>query len=290
MNLGYLILYFLLAIGLFLLLNYFNKIEKENSMISAIVPIIYIILLAEIFHSFQNPRIVENLYFVIIFELLIRIYYVKVILGRENLVSMKEYMAVYLISVIGGYVTNVSFLSKVDSVFPAPEEMRTGIWFFIILFLYFTFKKHIHITVKEQKSNFDSKKEEYSLIQYVKLKTKYRKIIKLKDKDLSPLFYSIMVYENYKRPSFYRKLDKIVYRFTGREMKMGIMQISSREELEDVDSIKVACKKFDKIILELGKVAKKNRVVSILNEYYTKEEDISNVLKIYEAIIAFDEK
>jgi len=290
MNFGHLILYFLFAIILFCLLNYLNKLEKDNGMISAIIPIIYIVFLAELFLSLNNFLIVDNLYLIIVFELLIRIYYVKVILSRDNLISMKDYTAIYFISIVGGYIINNSFLSKVTSVFPTANEMRPGIWLLIILFLYFTFKKHIHFNTKEQKSNFDTKKIEYALIQYVKLKTKYHKNIKLKEKDLNSLFYSIMIYENYRRPLFYRKLDRIIYRFTGREMKMGIMQISSREELEDIDSIKIACKNFDKIILELGKVSKKNRVNSILNEYYTNEDDIENVLKIHNAIVDFDEK
>ena len=287
MQLGTIILYFILGISLFFILNYFENQEKENNAIHAILPIIYIIILAGIFSNIGYSNINNNLFIVVIFELIIRLYYVKSILKREDLINNKFYIQIYSVAIIGSYFINQIFISKVDNIFPTPSEMRMGIWFLIVIFLYMIFKNHIHVEVKEEKSTFISKKKEYSLVQYARLKNQYYKEIKLKNKELVPLFYAIMIYENYKRPVFYRKIDRIIYRFTGKETKMGIMQISSRSEISDYESIKLAVKKINQIDSSIK--TSKQRVKDVLVEYYQNENNYtSDILDIYNEIITFD--
>ena len=99
----------------------------------------------------------------------------------------------------------------------------------------------------------------------------------------------MMIYANYQRPSFYRKLDRIVYRFTGKETKMGIMQIPSRVEIQDRESIRLATQKLDKIIEKEAKGKKKN-VLPILDVYYEDKAIALEIQEIYQEIIAFEEK
>lgn len=287
MQLGNIVLYFILGLALFFILNYFDSQEKENNIIHAILPIIYIIILAGIFSDIGYKAINQGLFIVVIFELLIRLYYVKSILKREDLVDNKFYFQIYGVAILGSYFINQVFISKVDSVFPTPSEMRMGIWLLIIVFLYMVFKKHIHIEVNREKTSFISKRKEYVLVQYARLKNQYYKEIKLKNKELVPLFYAIMIYENYKRPYFYRKIDRLIYRFTGKETKMGIMQISSHSELSDYESIKLAIKKVNQIDNNI-KISKQ-RVKDVLSEYYDDNSNcISDILDIYKEIINFD--
>lgn len=287
MNLGSIIIYFILGLALFFILNYFDNTEKENNTIHAILPIIYIIILAGIFSSINYQYINNNLFIVVLFELLIRLYYMKSILKRENLINNKFYFQIYSVTIIGSYFINQVFISKVDNVFPTASEMRMGIWFLIIIFLYIVFKNHVHVEVKEQKSTFISKKREYAIVQYARLKNQYHKEIKIKNKELVPLVYAIMIYENYKRPSFYRKIDRIIYRFTGKETKMGIMQIPSRSELTDYESIKLAIKKITQIDSTFK--ASKIKVKEILTEYYQDNSNyILDIQDIYNEIVEFD--
>lgn len=287
MQLGTIIIYFILGLALFFILNYFDQKEKENNSIHAILPIIYIIILAGIFSSIGHYTLNDNLFLIIIFELLIRMYYVKAILKREDLCNYGFYFQVYGLSIIGGYFLNRIFISQVDTVFPNASEMRMGIWLLIIIFLYTIFKNNVHIEITEQKSTFISKKKEYVLVQYARLKNQYYKDIKLKNKDLIHLFYAIMIYENYKRPVFYRKIDRIIYRFTGKETKMGIMQIPMRSEISDLESIKLACKKINSIEVDIKNT--KSKYKEILASYYEDENVINDVLDIYEAIVSFDQ-
>lgn len=281
--------YLVSALVLFFILNYFDKAEKENNVIHVVIPVIYEVLLAGFFTSIGLNRLNDNLFMVVIIELLIRLCYVKNILRREDLLNTTYYVQIYGISIFFCYLVNSNFISEVNSVFPSAEEMRVGVWLLIILFIYFVLKKHVHFQYKEQQSTFASRKQEYILVQYTRFKNQYQKSIKLKEKELFPLVYAMMIYENYRRPAFFRKIDLILYRFTGSEKKLGIMQISTRSEINDLDSIKMSVKRIEKIVEKIGKKSKKNIISNILEEYYSHENYIKNIQDIYEKIIEFDE-
>lgn len=289
MNIAIIFIYLVAAIVLFFILNYFDKAEHENNLIHAIIPIVYEIIIAGLLTNSSLSNIKENLYWIIIFELVIRLYYVKSILRRDDLVNTSFYLQIYGISIVGCYLVDQYFISQVSSVFPTAEEMRVGIWLLIILFLYFVVKKHIHIQYKEQVSTVGKRKQEYIVVQYTRFKNLYHKEIKLKEKNLYPVFYAMMIYENYKRPSMFRKIDRLLYRFTGKEKKQGIMQILSQSEIDDKASIKLAAKKIEKAYLDTSKKAKKIDVGGVLNSYYEEESTVEQVLGIYQKIIEFDE-
>ncbi len=287
MQLSTIIIYFILSLALFFILNYFDSREKENNMIHAILPIVYILILAGIFSATDNLKLNDNIFMIVIMELLIRIYYIKSILKQEILMNTKFYVQIYMVAILGSYFLNLIFISKVDIIFPSASEMRMGIWFLVVLFIYLLFKNYLNIQVTEQKSTFISKKKQYAIIQYARLKSEYYRDIKLKNKDLIPLFYAMLVYENYKRPALYRKLDRIIYRFTGAETKMGIMQIKSRSEISDLESIKLAQKKLTQLDNSIS--ATKNKNKEILIEYYGEDNEyVTDILDIYNEIILFD--
>ena len=62
--------YLLLSLLLFFILNYFKKFENKVPSVMIIIPVIYIFLISEL------PGISKDfIYFVIVFEFLLRIYY-----------------------------------------------------------------------------------------------------------------------------------------------------------------------------------------------------------------------
>lgn len=280
--------YLIFAVILFFILNYFDRAEKENNLIHAVIPIVYEIILAGIFTNETSYSLNQNLFLIVIFELIIRLYYVKNILKREDLMNSSFYFQIYGISIVGCYLANRYFISEVASVFPTAEEMKVGIWLLIILFFYLTAKKHIHIQYKEQVSIFGERKQEYILVQYARFKNMYQRDIKVKNKSILPVLYAMMIYENYKRPIFFRKFDAITYRFTGKGRKMGIMQISSPTEIDDKMSIKMAIRELEQIEKELPKKTKKVPVEDLLSGYYEDDKIINQVLEIYQKIIEFD--
>lgn len=283
------LIYFISAFILFFCLNYFDRAEKENNLIHAVIPIVYELLLAGFFTKLGWSNMNEALFLVVVLELMIRLIYIKSILKREDLMNTSFYVQIYGISILGCYLVNSYFISEVASVFPTAEEMRVGIWLLVFLFLYFVVKKHIHIQYKEQASTFGERKQEYIVIQYTRFKNIYQKEIRLKNKELYSVVYAIMIYENYRRPAFFRKIDTIFYRFTGKQKKFGIMQILSEREIDDIASIKLAVKRIEKIVSELPKKSKKLNVEKLLSVYYEDEYKENQVLEVYQKIMEFNE-
>lgn len=117
-------------------------------------------------------------------------------------------------------------------------------------------------------------------MQYAKFKTKYYKEVKTKKKELIPLIYSIMIYENYQKPRLIRKLEK--YKLFNKQSKYGIMQVNSNKYIDDSSSIKLAIKKLEQLSND------KNDIKEIVSSYYKSYK--KEIIFIYKEIINFDKK
>lgn len=96
-----------------------------------------------------------------------------------------------------------------------------------------------------------------------------------------------MIYENYKRPSFFRQIDYFRYQFDHVPRKQGIMQIDSKKIVSDVESISLVEKKLEK--LQAKKKTKKAvvEVENLLKGLGKKKDEISQIEKIYQCIMDF---
>ena len=251
-----------------------------------IIPVIYIILISGI--SFVDTSCI---YLVILMEMFIRIYYTKIILNQEELMNTNYYIQNYGLAIILAFIVTRCFIIKVDSIFPTASEWRMGIWFLIILFLYKTLNGVVTFKLEKQEQLNFKMKEEMIIVRYAKLKNSYSHLIKSKNKDFNSLIYAIMIFKDYHRSNFLRSVDKIRFRFTGKTMKMGIMQVETNKEISDEDSIKIVIKDLNKIEKELStnkKIKKQDLYQELLREYGFN--NIDDVLNIYKTIKDFDNK
>lgn len=276
--------YLLLSLLLFFILNYFKKFENKVPSVMIIIPVIYIFLISEL------PGISKDfIYFVIVFEFLLRIYYEKVILAKDERIDINYYIQNYGISFIISYILTECFIRKVDTVFLSLEDTKFGIWFLIVLFLYKVFNGEITIKLETNKNISTKLKEETIVVRYAKFKNQYSSLVKNKDKDFSLLIYAIMIYESSNRSKFLRGVDKIIYRFTGKVSKMGIMQVESNKELTDEESIKQVIKEINKLEKD-NKSKKKLSYHDILNMYYLDQNKVDNILEIHNVLKDFEKK
>ena len=286
MDLLQIILYLGFAIILFFILNYFQKFEDKTPSIMIIIPVIYIILISGI--SFVDTSCI---YLVILMEMFIRIYYTKIILNQEELMNTNYYIQNYGLAIILAFIVTRCFIIKVDSIFPTASECRMGIWFLIILFLYKTLNGVVTFKLEKQEQLNFKMKEEMIIVRYAKLKNSYSHLIKSKNKDFNSLIYAIMIFKDYHRSNFLRSVDKIRFRFTGKTMKMGIMQVETNKEISDEESIKIVIKDLNKIEKELStnkKIKKQDLYQELLREYGFN--NIDDVFNIYKTIKDFDNK
>lgn len=288
MNLLQIAYYFILAIILFFILNYFKKLEDKNPSVMILIPVIYILLVSSM------PGIYKDLvYFIILIEMLIRIYYTKIVLNQEELINRDYYIQNYGVAFILGYIITEAFILKVDTVLPTPEEIRIGIWFLVILFLYKVLNGSISIKLEKQEALNFKMKEEAIVVRFARFKNQYFSLIKAKDKNFNLLVYAMMIYENYHRSNFLRNIDRVIYRFTGKITKMGIMQVESNKEMTDEDSIKFVLKELARIEKSLTtdkKTKKQNLYKEMLIEYYKDENKVNEILYIYDTLKTFDNK
>ncbi len=271
------------TIPLFCILEYFDK-KKITTIQKVLIPTIYIIILSGFCNEIKN-----NIYLIVIFEVLLHNFYTNRIVNKELLVNKKEYFINSLICIFISIFMYQYYISKVDSIFPLANEIRPLLWFLIIIFIYNLFKDNFVKNTSVKKSNFIDRKREYVVVTYAKLKNKYYKSVKSKELFINRFTYSVMIYENYKNPYFYRKFSNFMNRFVNKEMKYGIMQVESDKEITDERSIKLYINKIEKDYSKLGtKLSDEEKINSLLSD--KTSEYIKDVFDIYNEINEFENR
>ena len=152
-------------------------------------------------------------------------------------------------------------------------------------------KENIKVDITKDKSTFIEKKQEYTVVSYARFKNLYKDIIETEHRELIPAIYAIMIYENYRRPLFFRKLDKLKFHLKPKTMKMGIMQVQSKKEIDDEKSIELVTKALEKYLLKQQSTKKisNDNIKDLIKTYYGKE-DSRDIIDIYNKIIEFNKE
>lgn len=286
MNVFVILIQLLFTIPLFCIIEYFNK--KDISVIQKILmPVVYMIILAGLCNEIK-----ANIYLVVIFEVILHDFYINNIVNKDILVNKKEYFINSLISIILSIFIYDYYIIKVDSILPLPSEFRSLLWFLIVIFIYGLFKERVTRVDNGNKTSFIDRKKEYVVVMYAKFKNKYYKIIKSKEMIINRLVYSIMIYENYKKPIIYRKLSGFKNKFSNKEdNKFGIMQVESNKEIDDEKSVKLSINKLEKSYSKLdSKIKEKDIIISLLSEKYSDNTYINDIVDIYNEISEFENR
>ncbi len=290
MYLFVLFIQFILAFILFLILNYFDEKESKNNNVNhIIIPSVYIIVIAGIMSSLHLKFINTNLFMIVVFELIIRLLYVKSILKRDVLVNNKYYFTIYIFAILFAYIIDHNIISKVDTVIPSVKSILPGLWLLIIIFVYSLLKDKFTIDFIENKRKLTDKLGEYIVVSYARLKNKYNVYVNTKNKDIKNIVYSIMVYENYKNPYFFRKLDNLLVKYGKEATELGIMQIKTTKIITDEESIKLALNKISKSYeKEVSNKMTSQNLKNILKKYKNDDTFIEEVSDIYDKIKVFE--
>lgn len=281
MTLVMLIIQILLTIPLTILLNYFNN--KENRSINhLLIPSLYIIIISALI-----PSIKTNIFLIVVFELFIRNFYITNIISTDNRIDNKTFIIEGIISVgISLFVYNY-FISKVDTVIPNPEEIKPFLWFLMIIYSIYLLKLSTKNKVKIKEQELKELKKEQIIMQYAKYKNNYYNIVNSKKEIINDLAYCIMIFNNSKKPLVYRKINEYIGLVTKREIPYGIMQISSREYLDDLKSIQLFINNKEELLKE-NKVKPKEELDLLISNYSNEDQII--IKNIYKEIIEFKKK
>lgn len=280
--------YIFFAFLLFLFLNFMVEKFSLTKIQYVLFTNIFLVFLASFASYFHLNVFCDNIFIIVVFEFLIRMIYTTYLLEKDFFSKEEGNLVLYLSNLIVAYLLNQFIIRQVDMVFLNPEQLKFLLWVFIILFIYQFFYKKDATTFREKSSKKISiaDRGQYIVLQYAKMKQKFGKEIRVQG-DIRLLVYAIMIFENYRRPSFFRQLDYFRYQFDHVPRKQGIMQIDSKKIINDLESIEIIEKKFEK--LQEKKKTKKNDIdVSfLLKGVGKKQEEIEQIEGIYQYLKDF---
>lgn len=277
------IIYIVLGIILFIIINYIDIKYKINRREWLILSIIFMLVFAGILVRL-GINYTSDIFLVFVFMMLTDIFYNSYILEQDFFSKEDKNIYYYILLIIIGFIINQEFINKVEEVFLTGEDLRLIIWLLVIIYLYkFSISKNILSTNIKESTKFISK--DSILISYVKLKEKYYEECNYDNKDISNIIYSIMIYENKKRSKLLRKIDNFNYKINGGIKKLGIMQVESKKFITDSESINITYKKITKLYDKYNKKKDKNISFKVLDDYL--KEESNNVKYIYEVIRKF---
>ncbi len=276
---GEFVLYFLSGIFLFLFLRWLKKKYTLGIYQMVVFSCFFLFFLAAIIHE---PSFSEHIFIVTVIAFLLEMIYVTYFLGEDFFAREEQEVFGGILMIGSAFLLERLVISQVSFVFLTANELKNMLWFFFFLFFYQFF--HIQdVTLKKNRSK-KSLSEENILVSFAKLKHQYHESVLQCQSSVPLLIYAIMIYENYQRSSFWRRVDSFLFQWDHKPRKLGIMQIYSKKFITDEESIQIVSKKLEKIY-EKKKSGKKD-VGALVLEGYSKDAS-SDLCFIYEELKKF---
>lgn len=250
------LIHLLFALSLFFISNWFGKnstrfgyyqlsfMENEekpifNILYRSFTPVIFISALSILLNKLDATNLLDNIYLVTVYYIAIRFFFI-IITRREKLTSWKKQIMISSISIGLSYLVYINFITKKNFPLPTEQEIATALWFAVIGYIYKTLD---NISIQ---SSSDIRKKCYIESMHKGFSFKYENTIEqlIKNKDEifiekeKALIYSVLIYENFNRHKLIRILEKLFF-WTGKVKTSGIMQVSSKKYLSDMDSLKI---------------------------------------------------
>lgn len=281
MTLTTIILQILLTIPLTILLNHFQN-HENNKINKIIIPSIYIIIISALV-----PTVKENIFLIVIFEIFIRNFYITSVINRQNESGPISFITESIVSIALSLFVYNYFIGQVQTVIPNPEDIKSFVWFLIILYIVYLYTLSTKNKIKEEKKQVAKIRTEKTIMQFAKFKNKYSNVVNSKNTLINNLTYALMIFEDYKNPKLYRSINTYIGAITKRETKYGIMQVPSYNRISDEESIKLTIESFEKE-LKNTKLKEAEKIDLLLSKY--SNEDKENIKLIYKEIIEFSKK
>ena len=276
---------FYIICGLFLFIFIFilkNKF-KINNFQSMVFSLLFILIISGICSKYGFSKLNINIFLIFVFEMIFKIIYYSYFLEDDFFDKEENNVLYYVVLIILGYILNIYFINKASYIFLSSDDLRIVIWFIMLLFLYQFFKDNEFFKKVEVNNNKKIISDQKIYVSYARMKSIYNKDINY-EKDINDILYSIMIFENYRRPKFLRNIDNFRYRFDGGVKRLGIMQVKTKKFISDLESIDIVYKKINKLYTKYT-VKNKTDIKKIINDYDKEHSD--EIIIIYDKISKF---
>lgn len=273
--------YFLMALILFLLINFLKFKKKDNLLF----PIFYLFLCAS-YLELHNLKY-NYIFIIIVFEFFMELFYNYAFRDNKASFNINYFLKKYSTLIIFSLLLENYFFSKVDSILPNMDMIKTIIWFIIFIYLYNLIEELIKVHDKDKNTYNALQDKNYIISSYAKYKLQYKDVLHDYDSIIRQLVLSILIYEDYNTPKLKRKLNNLLFGRLTKVAKLGIMQVETKTFITDEESIRFVSnaleKKYENLTNKKTSIAK-----TILKGYLQDYSKYNIILKIYETIKIFE--
>lgn len=273
--------YLLIGLILFLVINFLKERYSFTRIEGLIFSIIFTLIIAGFCSRLGFNKFNDNIFLVLVFKFILELIYDIYFLEEDYFNREDSNVKWAVLEIVLMFILNQELINKVDDVFLSGENLKIIVWLFIVVYIYNFYKNNKSI-IADVNSTEKSISREKIVVSYAKLKLNYDEDIVVKSDKTRLIIYTIMIFNNYKRPAFLRRIDNIVFKVKGTSRKLGIMQVKSKKFITDLDSINIVIKK----ILKLEEKYKgKDNYKEILTGY--DKENSEKLIYIYDVLKKF---
>jgi len=300
---------FLLALALFFIVNWIGKhsysagytsvtmfVQNEsapafNFVLRVFSPIVYIIIVSAFLYSLNLDLIVAKFYLVSAYYIFIRLAF-NGLQARLKLLNWNREL-IYITAIMAlSYFAYDKFISVKKNILPDFSNVANELWIIIILFVY-----KILNELDINNGATDTRKNNYLDARFNEFKAKYGRIVnkELDNDKLRAMAYAIMIHENFNRPPLVRLIENISFRLSGKPHTLGIMQVHSKQFINDKQSVVQGVLKIRKafesystksIQEELQYFNDYSAMMAIASDYNTGDEYTETVTDLAEKIVS----
>lgn len=213
-----------------------------NFVLRVISPTVYIIVVASILYALGLDAFVKNLHYTVFYYVLFRLFY-NILLGQPRLINWKRQVIYSALMMSLSYFAYDKLITSKKNLLPDFSNLANELWIIIIIFIY-----NLVNDMDSSDDDTDKRKVNYIEFMYKKFSRKYASIVnvKVEDKIVKLIIYSIMIHENYNRPVSARKLENLLFFLTGKPRTFGIMQVYFKVPVTDEQSVRLGAKRIRK--------------------------------------------
>jgi hypothetical protein len=248
-----------------------------NWLFKILAPILCCIVIGVFLHFFNLGNYSKKLWAVVFLCWLFRFSY-NLIFVKFKLINIYEFFSLSFIYIGLGYFININLNENPKSALPSWDNLVSEIWLLLVFFIYQIFNElpASNLKTRNRKDNYfrekfkDFKKLYASQIFEITQDVKHEKLI-----------YSIIIYENFNRPSSIRKLENIISRYKANGT-YGIMQIKSILPLTDSESVRLGAIKIIELFLKVEKATLGNpENEDSVNQSWVHSHILNRVIWLY---------
>lgn len=251
--------HFLLAVGLFFILNWIgshsihagyirmsvlakaDEAPAFNFLYRAFSPVAYITVVSAISYKLQQGWLVKDIYLVVVYYFAFRLAF-NLATGRGRLLNWVTQCAYVFVSIPMSYYVYDTLITHKEFLFPTAKELGSAVWLAIVAYAYKTFN-----SVKLSDERTKIRKANYLNDRYSTYKSLYGELIEgiAETKRQEVLIYAVLIFEAFNRPKLYRLIENVLFYF-GFAKTLGIMQVTTERYIDDRESVRLGATKIVK--------------------------------------------